>query len=114
MPKTRHIIPLISFVLTLACLTPALAPSVVFPSRSAAPGMPQTSVEMIVDVDEGLYIRTGAGETFPLVDGENVLHDGEVVSCYVFEVKGESIWCKHEKGYSNARWMVGYNTDKEK
>ena len=55
----RHIIPLISFVLTLACATPALAPSVVFPSRSAAPGMPQTSVEMIVIADT-LNIRAEA------------------------------------------------------
>lgn len=103
--KILYIIPLI--LSALACVSQS---AVVFPSHSAAPGMPQTSVEMIVDVEEGLYVRTGAGETFPLVDGENVLHDGEVVSCYEFLVVGDGLWCKHDKGYSNARWMRAADT----
>ena len=62
-----------------------------------------TEVEMMVTGD--LYIRTAAGETNPLVDGKNTLHDGEIVTCTEFLVVGDGLWCKHQYGWSNARWM---------
>ena len=67
----------------------------------------ESGVEMVVTGD--WYIRTAAGETNPLVDGKNTLHDGEIVTCTEFLVVDDGLWCKHEKGWSNARWMVGYN-----
>ena len=66
-----------------------------------------TEVEMMVTGD--LYIRTAAGERSPLIDGKNTLHDGDIVTCSEFVTFGDGLWCKHEKGWSNARWMVGYN-----
>lgn len=69
-----------------------------------------TEVEMMVTGD--LYIRTAAGERSPLIDGKNTLHDGDIVTCSEFVTLGDGLWCKHEKGWSNARWMVGYNKTK--
>ena len=66
-----------------------------------------TEVEMMVTGD--LYIRTAAGEKSPLIDGKNTLHEGDFVTCSEFVTFGDGLWCKHEKGWSNARWMVGYN-----
>ena len=50
--------------------------------------------------------------SYPLVDGKNTLHDGEIVTCTEFLVVGDGLWCKHQYGWSNARWMVGYNKTK--
>ena len=62
-----------------------------------------TEVEMMVTGD--LYIRTAAGERSPLIDGKNTLHDGDIVTCTEFLVVGDGLWCKHQYGWSNARWM---------
>jgi len=66
-----------------------------------------TEVEMMVTGD--LYIRTAAGERSPLIDGKNTLHEGDFVKCEMFVTFGDGLWCKHQYGWSNARWMVGYN-----
>ena len=69
-----------------------------------------TEVEMMVTGD--LYIRTAAGERSPLIDGKNTLHEGDFVKCERFVTFGDGLWCKHQYGWSNARWMVGYNKTK--
>lgn len=105
----KKIIPVFVLISALACLTPS-ALQVVFPAHEPAPVPPVTV--MVVTGD--LNVRTGAGETFPLVDKKLVLHAGDVVVCRQFEVKGDSIWCKHEWGWSNARWLNGIIGSKEK
>jgi len=89
-------------VLSLAC---GASGNFISPRLSAAPVpvVSDTTVQMVVTGD--LNIRTGAGETFPLVDKKETLHAGDVVTCYQFEVKGDSIWCRHERGWSNCRWL---------
>ena len=57
-------------------------------------------VNMVATGD--LWIRPTAGDLGRAL-GE--LHNGEVVTCTEFAVVGDSIWCKHERGWSNARWL---------
>jgi hypothetical protein len=35
------------------------------------------------------------------------LHPGEIVTCTVFSapMDGDGLWCLHDRGWSNARWM---------
>ncbi len=33
------------------------------------------------------------------------LFPGDVVTCYQLVTVGDSIWCHHERGWSNARWL---------
>lgn len=59
-----------------------------------------TDVKMVVTGD--LWIRPTAGDLGRAL-GE--LHTGDVVECVEFSVVGDSIWCRHERGWSNARWL---------
>lgn len=59
-------------------------------------------VKMIVTGD--LWIRPTAGDLGRAL-GE--LHKGDVITCVEFSVVGDSIWCRHERGWSNARWLEG-------
>lgn len=67
-----------------------------------------TEVKMTVVADEGLNIRTAPGENNPVVDGPHILRPGDVVTCTEMKTGGnlgDSIWCHHERGWSNARWL---------
>lgn len=70
------------------------------------PTQTESGVEMVVTGE--WYIRTAAGERNPLVDGKDTLHDGEIVTCTEFVTVGDGLWCRHERGWSNARWMTAY------
>ena len=61
------------------------------------------SVVMVVVADEGLNIRADHSE-----ESEDIgdLFPGDIVTCELpFMVIGDSVWCKHERGWSNARWL---------
>ena len=79
--------------------TPEVLPQVQITNTHAAPEM-----SMIVTA-ETLQIRTGAGETFPAV---GYLSRFEIVTCSAIEPALDGgLWCKHELGYSNTRYMKG-------
>ena len=79
--------------------TPEVLPQVQITNTHAAPEM-----SMIVTA-ETLQIRTGAGETFPAL--KVYLSQNEIVTCSDIEPALDGgLWCKHEKGYSNIRYMV--------
>lgn len=61
-----------------------------------------TDVQMVIVGD--LWVRPVAGELHRAV-GE--LHTGDIVTCTEFQVIGDSIWCKHERGWSNVKEMRG-------
>lgn len=64
------------------------------------------TVRMVVSGD--WYIRTAPGEHNPRIDGDYILHSGDVVICtsfYTGEDVGDGLWCHHERGWSNARGM---------
>lgn len=107
----RKILPISILVLSaLACGVSSKLK--VYPQRDPAPTPPEYAVQMIVS---GTWnIRTKAGETNPLVDGKNTLHDGEIITCTEFLVVGEGLWCHHERGWTNTKGMIGYNEVKEK
>lgn len=101
----KKLLYIIAFILpTLACGVTTGA-SVRFPIHNPAPAPSDQAVRMMVTVDEGLYIRQAAGEKSPLVDGKHILTDSEIVTCYQFKIIGDSFWCHHERGWSNARWL---------
>lgn len=63
----------------------------------------EPEMSMIVTA-ETLRIRTGAGEEFSAV-GE--LQNGQIVTCSDTKpAKDGGMWCKHELGWSNIRYMV--------
>lgn len=63
-----------------------------------------TFVKMVVvDAPEGLRVRSEAGD---LSTYNRILHNGDIVTCELpFEVVGDSIWCKHQYGWSNVRYL---------
>jgi len=71
-----------------------------------APQFPttDTAVEMVVSGDWN--IRIEPGERNPLVDGKAVLSDGDIVTCIEFVAVGDGLWCRHERGWTNARGMT--------
>ena len=67
-----------------------------------------STVVMTVIADEGLNIRVAPGESNPVIDGPHILRPGDVVTCTEMKTGGklgDSIWCHHERGWSNARWL---------
>lgn len=54
---------------------------------------------MVVTADT-LHVRECAGTGCAVIDGAE-LRRGDVVTCYEYEGN----WCRHEKGWSNARYM---------
>ena len=70
--------------------------------------LPPTSepVNQYIVTAETLQIRTGAGETFPAL--KVYLSQNEIVTCSETKTaKDGGLWCKHEKGWSNIRYMKG-------
>ena len=61
-----------------------------------------TEVKMTVIADEGLNIRAEHSENSQDIGD---LFPGDVVTCYQLVTVGDSIWCRHERGWSNARWL---------
>ena len=61
-----------------------------------------STVVMTVIADEGLNIRAEHSENSQDVGD---LFPGDVVTCYQLVTVGDSIWCRHERGWSNARWL---------
>ena len=79
--------------------TPEVLPQVEITNTHAAPEM-----SMVVTA-ETLRIRTGAGEEFSAV-GE--LQNGQIVTCSSIDpAEDGGQWCKHDKGWSNIRYMKG-------
>ena len=81
--------------------TPEVIPShdVVFTSTS------EPILNQYVVTAETLRIRNGAGESFPLL---GYLENGQIVTCSSIDpAEDGGQWCKHEKGYSNIRYMKG-------
>jgi hypothetical protein len=62
-----------------------------------------TDVQMVVTGD--LWVRPVAGDLHRTVG--NPLKAGDIVTCTEFQVIGDSIWCKHERGWSNVKEMKG-------
>lgn len=73
-------------------------------NKTIAPEMStQVTVEMVVvDAPEGLRVRPEAGD---LSTYTRVLHNGDSVTCRKFETVGDSVWCLHEYGWSNVRYL---------
>lgn len=61
-----------------------------------------TEVKMTVVADEGLNIRAEHSENSQDIGD---LFPGDVVTCRELVTVGDSIWCHHERGWSNARWL---------
>lgn len=101
-----YIIPLM--LVSLACGVSTQLPQKAKNDTALMPetSTPVNSVEMVVTGD--LYIRAMPGEKQPLVDGKHILHTGDVVTCYTMYTGadvGDGLWCLHELGWSNARWL---------
>lgn len=86
----------------LACSSHGLATDQAV-GQPAPTATAEFSVQMIITGD--LHIRVAPGAENPLITGRNVLTPGEVVTCYEFRVIGDSLWCRHGRGWSNASWM---------
>jgi len=65
---------------------------------------PEMSMDVQMVVTGNLWVRPVAGELHRSV-GE--LHTGDIVTCTEFQVIGDSIWCHHERGWSNIKEMKG-------
>ncbi len=84
---------------------PQNTPEVLSPTKSVILPTVSANAEMVVTA-ETLQIRTGAGETFPAL--KVYLSQNEIVTCSDIEPAADGgLWCKHEKGYSNIRYMKG-------
>ena len=59
-----------------------------------------SNVPMIATGD--LWVRPEPGDLGRAL-GE--LHKGELVQCAEFSVLGDAVWCKHERGWSNTKWL---------
>lgn len=79
-------------------------PEVLLPTKSVILPTVSANAEMVVTA-ETLRIRAGAGEEFNAV-GE--LQNGEIVTCLdIKPALDGGLWCKHDKGWSNIRYMKG-------
>jgi len=61
-----------------------------------------STVVMTVIADEGLNIRAEHSEESADIGD---LFPGDVVTCRELVTVGDSNWCHHERGWSNARWL---------
>ena len=81
-----------------------IEPEVLAPTKSVILPTVSASAEMVVTA-ETLRIRNGAGEEFSAV---GLLQNGQIVTCLALETaKDGGLWCKHELGWSNIRYMKG-------
>lgn len=104
----KLIISLLLFSLACSALPPMARTTVPSLSAAAAPSM--YAVEM--RVTGNLHVRVEPGNLKSCAE-PCYLHPGDVVTCYQFATIGDEIWCRHEKGWSNARWLVVESREKE-
>ena len=96
------------FFLAIASLACMATPQVEFTASKAVYADTQiedevsTEVKMAVIADEGLNIRAEHSEESADIGD---LFPGDVVTCRELVTVGDSIWCHHERGWSNARWL---------
>ena len=94
------------FFLALASLACMATPQVEFTASkyvdTQIKNEVSTEVKMTVIADEGLNIRAEHSENSQDIGD---LFPGDVVTCYQLVTVGDSIWCHHERGWSNARWL---------
>ena len=95
-------------ILALASLACMATPQIEFTASKAVYADTQiedevsTEVKMAVIADEGLNIRAEHTEESADIGD---LFPGDVVTCRELVTVGDSIWCHHERGWSNARWL---------
>lgn len=95
-------------ILAIASLACMATPQIEFTASKAVYADTQiedevsTEVKMTVIADEGLNIRAEHTEESADIGD---LFPGDVVTCYQLVTVGDSIWCHHERGWSNARWL---------
>lgn len=91
-------------VFSLACgmQAPKVNPTQTAIDTQMTPEM-STDVQMVVTGN--LWVRPVAGDLHRTVG--NPLKAGDIVTCTEFQVIGDSIWCKHERGWSNIKEMRG-------
>ena len=95
-------------ILAIASLACMATPQVEFTASKAVYADTQiedevsTEVKMTVVADEGLNIRAEHTEESADIGD---LFPGDVVTCRELVTVGDSIWCHHERGWSNARWL---------
>ena len=95
-------------ILAIASLACMATPQVEFTASKAVYADTQiedevsTEVKMTVIADEGLNIRAEHSENSQDIGD---LFPGDVVTCRELVTVGDSIWCHHERGWSNARWL---------
>ena len=95
-------------ILAIASLACMATPQVEFTASKAVYADTQiedevsTEVKMAVIADEGLNIRAEHSEESADIGD---LFPGDVVTCRELVTVGDSIWCHHERGWSNARWL---------
>lgn len=81
-----------------------IEPEVLPPTNSVILPTVSAFAEMIVTA-ETLQIRDGAGEEFA---NKGYLLKDEIVTCEARKTaKDGGQWCKHDKGWSNIRYMKG-------
>lgn len=94
-----HIISLALLVLaSLACTAQAAGNQA--PPVSVISTVDTSSVKMVVTGD--LWVRPAPGDLGRAL-GE--LHTGELVQCVEFTVSGDTVWCRHEAGWSNVKYL---------
>ena len=94
-------------ILAIASLACVATPQVEFTASKAVYADTQiedeiSTVLMTVIADEGLNIRAEHSEESADIGD---LFPGDVVTCRELVTVGDSIWCHHERGWSNARWL---------
>lgn len=95
-------------ILAIASLACMATPQIEFTASKAVYADTQiedevsTEVKMTVVADEGLNIRAEHSENSQDIGD---LFPGDVVTCRELVTVGDSIWCHHERGWSNARWL---------
>ena len=90
-------------IASLACVaTPQASASKAVYADTQIEDEVSTEVKMTVIADEGLNIRAEHSENSQDIGD---LFPGDVVTCYQLVTVGDSIWCRHERGWSNARWL---------
>lgn len=89
----------------LACGATLPQNQLVIPTSNEVYFTPTSEPTRMIVTAETLQIRDGAGEEFtPL----GHLEDGQIVTCSDTKTaKDGGLWCKHELGWSNTRYMKG-------
>jgi len=90
--------------LELACGMQSNLPALATQTATETSVKPTATETVTVFVAIGdLNIRTLPGENYPDIGD---VHKGETVYCTGFSVVEDGgIWCEHERGWSNVRWL---------